>query len=98
MAVFEDHMDRVRVALNRRNAIRRLFLGDNNQLKPDAEIFFADMARFCRLNRSIMVVHNGRTDIPATFNAEGRREALQRILGPLHMSDADLMRITEVIE
>jgi hypothetical protein len=83
--------------LRRRQAYRRLFFDGTGQLSQDAELVLGDLARFCRLNRSTSVVSmvSRQTDVPATFQAEGRREALLRILGHLHVSDADLIRLTE---
>lgn len=83
--------------LARRNFYRRLFLNDDGSLKPDAEEVIKDLARFCRLHRSTSVVSmtTRQTDVPATFQAEGRREVILRILGHLHVSDADLVRLTE---
>lgn len=90
-------IDRLQKILNRRGAYRRLFLGDDGKLKPDAEAVFADLARFCRLHRSTTIVStvSRQTDVPASFQAEGRREVILRILGHLHVDDADLIRITE---
>lgn len=88
---------RLQQILNRRKAYRRCFLGEDGKLTPDAEAVMADLARFCRLNRSTTVVSmiTQQTDVPASFQAEGRREVIQRILAHLHVDDADLVRITE---
>lgn len=90
-------IDRLERILNRRRAYRRIFLNDDGKLKPDAEAIIADLARFCRLHRSTTVVStvSRQTDVPATFQAEGRREVILRILGHLHVDDADLLRVTE---
>lgn len=83
--------------LTRRRAYRRIFLNDDGSLKPDAEAVISDLARFCRLHRSTTVVStvSRQTDVPATFQAEGRREVILRILGHLHVDDSDLVRLTE---
>ena len=83
--------------LNRRRAYRNVFFGNDGKLSPEAEAVIADLARFCRLHRPTTVVStvSRQTDVPATFQAEGRREVLLRILGHLHVSDADLIRLSE---
>ncbi len=90
-------IDRIQQILNRRRAFRRCFLGEDGKLTPDAEIVLADLARFCRLHRSTTVVStvSRQTDVPASFQAEGRREVILRILANLHVDDADLFRLTE---
>lgn len=90
-------IDRIQKILNRRQAYRRMFLGDDGKLTQDGEAVLADLARFCRLHRSTSVVSltTRQTDVPATFQAEGRREVILRILGHLHVDDADLVRLTE---
>lgn len=90
-------IDRLQKILNRRQAYRRLFLGDDGKLTKDAELVISDLARFCRLHRSISIVSltTRQTDVPASFQAEGRREVILRVLGHLHVDDADLVRITE---
>ncbi len=90
-------IDRIQKILNRRKAYRRMFLDGEGKLTPDAEVVLADLARFCRLHRSTTIVStvSRQTDVPATFQAEGRREVILRVLGHLHVDDADLVRITE---
>jgi hypothetical protein len=74
-----------------------MFLGNDGKLTKDAELVINDLARFCRLHRSTSVISltTRQTDVPATFQAEGRREVILRILGHLHVDDADLVRLTE---
>ena len=93
-------IDRLQKILGRRQAYRRMFFGEDGQLTRDAEIVIADLKRFCRWDTSTTVVSpvSRQTDVPASFQAAGRREALARILSHLHVSDADLARITEAIE
>jgi hypothetical protein len=90
-------IDRLQKVLLRRQAYRRLFLGDDGKLTREAEIVISDLARFCRLHRSTTVVStvSRQTDVPASFQAEGRREVILRVLGHLHVDDADLVRLTE---
>lgn len=90
-------IDRIRKIINRRLAYRRCFLDAEGNLTQDAEIVIQDLARFCRLHRSTSIVSltTRQTDVPASFQAEGRREVILRILGHLHVDDADLVRLTE---
>lgn len=90
-------IDRIEKILGRRQAYRRLFLGEDGKLTRDGEAVIKDLARFCRLHRSTTVVStvSRQTDVPASFQAEGRREVILRILGHLHVDDADLVRLTE---
>lgn len=89
-------IDRIQKILNRRQAYRRLFLGDDGKLTPDAEVVLDDLMRFCRWYQSTTVVSpvSRQTDVPASFQAAGRREMLSRLLAHLHVDDADLLRIT----
>lgn len=90
-------LTRLEKVLGRRQAYRRLFLDAEGKLTRDAEIVISDLARFCRLHRSTTVVStvSRQTDVPASFQAEGRREVILRVLGHLHVDDADLVRLTE---
>lgn len=87
----------IQKVLNRRLAYRRLFLDEDGKLSKDGEVVMADLARFCRLHRSTSIISMAtrQTDVPASFQAEGRREVLLRVLGHLHVDDADLVRLTE---
>lgn len=84
----------------RRQAYHKLFMGDGGKLKPEAEIVLADLTRFCRLYRSITMISQTtqQTDVPASFQAEGRREVLLRMLAHLHVTDAELIRASGVID
>ena len=86
-----------RQILDRRRSYRRAFLREDGKLTDDGEAILADLARFCRLHKSVSVVSpvSRQIDVPATFQAEGRREVLLRILGHLHVNDADLIRMTQ---
>jgi len=90
-------MDHIEKILFRRRAYRRMFLGDDGKLTRDAEIVLSDLSRFCRLHGSTTVVSSisRQTDVPATFQAEGRREVILRVLANLHINDSDLFRLTE---
>lgn len=84
----------VRRLLFRRQAYRRLFM-DGDKLSRDAEVVIADLMKFCRYHQSITVVSpiSRVTDVPASFQAEGRREVMARILDHVHADDADLLRL-----
>jgi hypothetical protein len=91
-------MDRIEKILFRRRAYRRMFLGDDGKLTRDAEIVLADLSKFCRMYSSTTVVSpvSRQTDVPASFQAEGRREVFNRLLDHLHVDDSDLFRLNEV--
>lgn len=91
-------IDYVKRILNRRNAYRRLFLDEDGNLSRDAETIIKDLTKFCRLHQSTTVVSDRKTDVPASFQAEGRREVILRILSHIHATDADLFRITQEVE
>jgi hypothetical protein len=78
----------------KRRAYRRVFM-DGDKLSRDAEIVLADLMKFCRYHQSITVVSpiSRTTDVPASFQAEGRREVMARILDQLHADDADLIKL-----
>jgi hypothetical protein len=82
---------------NRRQAYRRCFIGDDGLLTKDAEIVIADLVEFCRWYKHQTIVSplSKTTDVPASFQAIGRREVFARIMVHLNTSDADLTRITE---
>lgn len=90
-------IDRIQRILNRRQAYRRIFLDGEGKLTRDGEMVIADLMRFCRWYQSTTVVSpvSRQTDVPASFQAAGRREVLSRLLAHLHVDDADLVRITE---
>ena len=90
-------MSRLTRILGRRAAYRRMFFDGEGRLTRDAEVVIADLKRYCRWDTSTTVISpvSRQTDVPASFQAEGRREVLARILSHLHVSDADIQRITE---
>lgn len=89
----------IRRILWRRQAYRRLFM-DGDKIKPDAEIVMADLMKFCRYHQSVTVVSpvSRTTDVPATFQAEGRREVIARIIDHINADDADLYRLEKTHE
>jgi len=82
--------------INRRNAYRRLFLDEEGKLNQDGELVINDLARFCRLYKSVSIISmpSRQTDVPATFQAEGRREVMLRILANFYTDDSYLFRLT----
>lgn len=89
----------IRRILGRRQAYRRLFM-DGDKIKPDAEIVMADLMKFCRYHQSVTVVSpvSRTTDVPATFQAEGRREVIARIIDHINADDADLYKLEKTHE
>lgn len=81
----------------RRNAYERLFLNDRRELTPDAEVFFKDLARFCRAHRSTAVYSQvrGAMDPVASARADGRREVWLRMIEHLHLDDRFLVNLRE---
>lgn len=77
---------------NRRAHYRRCFFDETGHLTPAANAVLADLAAFCRADRStVMTSPVQRTVDPlATCVAEGRREVYVRILQILSMTDAQL--------
>lgn len=56
----------------------------------------ADLKRFCRYGKAPMVLGLDRhVDVYATGMEAGRQEVFQRIIGHLHIDDADLLRLKE---
>ena len=57
----------------------------------------ADLKRFCGYSSSPIVVSNLRQQVDpiATAVRIGRQEMFQRIIGHLHIDDADLLRLKE---
>jgi hypothetical protein len=88
---------RIQQILNRRMAYRRCFMDGDGKITRDGEIVLADLIRFCRWYQSTTVVSpvSRQTDVPASFQAAGRREVFARLMANLHVSDADLNRMTD---
>lgn len=84
----------IRRVLLKRQAYRRLFMDGDGKMKPDAEVVLADLLRFCRFHQSITVVSpiSRQTDVPASFQAEGRREVITRIIDHINADDSDLYK------
>ncbi len=65
----------------KRLAYQQCFLDDKGNLTAAAKIVFADLAKFSGVAESIIVVSpvSRQTDVPATFQREGRREVFTRL-------------------
>jgi hypothetical protein len=78
----------------RREAYRRLFLGDNGEIKPDAQVILRDLKAFCRANGIIGYrTQQGTIDPLAMVNANGRREVWDRLMHFLHMPDRKVVEL-----
>ena len=86
--------------LKRRNAWRKAFLTDEGKLSADGELMLADLKRFCRWDSSTTIVSpvSKQVDVPASFQAEGRREVLVRILAHINVDDGAIIRATERLD
>ncbi len=83
----------LRRALRRNNAYHQTFRA-NGEIHPQAQIVLADLARFCRADRSTMVSIMGRgVDPIASAVAEGRRQVWLRIQSQLNLTPADITRM-----
>jgi hypothetical protein len=89
--------DRTEKIMARRMAYRRMFLGDDGKLTQDGKTVLADLSKFCRLTESVTVISpvSRQVDVPATFQAEGRREVILRLLDHLDVDDSDLFQLTK---
>jgi hypothetical protein len=81
----------------RRRAWHRLMLGDDKTPNGDARIVLADLARFCRANRSTAVYSpvRGHMDPIASAKADGRREVWLRIAEYLNLDDRYITNLKE---
>ena len=78
----------------RREAYVRLFIGDNGEIKPDAQIVLRDLRVFCRASGVIGYrTSQGLIDPLAMANANGRREVWDRLMRALHLPDR---KVTEL--
>lgn len=77
-----------------REAYMRLFLGDNKELKPDAEIVLRDLRTYCRASGIIGYrTTEGAIDPLAMANANGRREVWDRLLEFLYLPDRKIVEL-----
>lgn len=75
MTALAERMFRTRLAY------QRLFLNDDGQLKPEAAIVLADLARFASIdNPTVVSLGHAQTDIPATHQRIGRGDVVRHTL------------------
>lgn len=76
-------------------AYKRLFMGDDGTLNEDGKLVLSDMMAFARFYKSIMIVSpaSQQTDIPASFNVDGRREMVGRVMDHLSVPDLILFNL-----
>lgn len=95
-------VEEVKKTLRKRHSVahsyQALFTDGKGDLKPEAKVVLADLAKFCRFTTPTLIVgKDGHTDVPATFHAEGRREVFLRMREQLKVDLGTLVRaITEV--
>lgn len=84
------------IIFRRRNSYRAVFR-PGGEIGVAANIVLADLKKFCRGDRSTMIVSmvTQRVDTHASANLEGRREVWLRIMHHLNISDADLFAIAD---
>lgn len=84
--------------MQRKNlAYRQCFLGDKGELTPAGKIVMADLMRFCAVGQTTTVVSpiSRSTDVPASFQREGRREVFTHVHALLHL---DINRMYEIAQ
>lgn len=82
-------------------AAKALFLGDDGALKPDAEIFLAELERRCYVNRSTLLDAMddiGRRDPLLVCELEGRRSVALWLRGMIFYSDAEMKELGAQLE
>lgn len=86
----ESHL---RCLIRRNQNFKRLFLNDQDQIKPEAQDFFKWLYQFCYMSRPsyLMNPKTGGIDPLATHVAEGRREVYVTLL---ELIDADSVKLT----
>lgn len=85
--------DRILARLRRRRAYARCFLDEAGRLTPEAHIVMADLAAFCRVYRSTVVVSpvSRSVDTHASMLAEGRREVYNRLFAILRITEDQIL-------
>lgn len=81
----------------RRNAYRACFYDRDGKLTTAGHLVLDDLARFCRVNQSTVVVSpvSRVIDTHATMVAEGRREVFNRLHYYLNLTEDQLLQIKE---
>lgn len=85
--------DRILARLRRRKAYVNCFLDENGNLTPEARLVMADLAQFCRVYRSTVVVSpvSRSVDTHASMLAEGRREVFNRMFSILRITSDQIL-------
>lgn len=83
--------------LRKNQAYRRLFLGDDGQLKPDAKTVLEDLAKFAALASGPTIVSpiSRQVDPLATHQRIGRGEAVLRIWKMIDLPINDIYAMRE---
>jgi len=77
-------------------AFRIVFLRENGEPQPAAEVVLAHLSRFCRATRpTVMFDGQGRVDALASARMDGRREVFLLIMEHLHLDDRTLLRLQQ---
>lgn len=81
----------------RRNAYRACFFDRDGKLTTAGQLVLDDLARFCRVHQSTVVVSpvSRVIDTHATMVAEGRREVFNRLHYYLNLTEDQLLQIKE---
>jgi hypothetical protein len=80
-------------------AIRRLFLNDKDELTPDAQVFFDDIARFGHFRATTHFFDDvGRLDPGVAGQLEGRRQLYLRIHEYVFATLEDLAEISQTMK
>lgn len=83
----------------RRDAYRRLFLGDSGKPSPNSSIVLKDLKSFCRSSSIIGYrTATGALDPIAMANANGRREVYDRIMRQLYLKDEAQVQLETIKE
>ena len=74
----------------KKDAYQRLFLGVQNQLKPEAEIVLKDLYKYCRARTPIRTSENGAIDPLSVVAAAARKEVFDRIMHYVYGKDKEI--------
>ena len=86
----------MRRIIHTRQAYRAVFMPDDKNIGPSAEIVLSDLRGFCRATSTPAVASSdGKIDPVATGILIGRLEVWHRITSNLHLSDAALYKMVE---
>lgn len=87
-------LDRI---LRRKRAYRTLFLDQDGNVAPQAQLVLADLKKFCRAASSTIVVSpvSKTIDPLAMAMAEGRREVWNRLMAHLYIDDKTIAEVRD---